>query len=157
MFKKVIRAVLLVGLITALTGAAWADDGGPVEQKSATTFVGSWVVSGVADGDVVPPFTNVSTVNRDGSLINSDPDFGTGVGVWRRIGPNLFVGKFITMIPDDAGFPPGASLTVESIVTVADGSGTASGPYLTVIEHPNIGELLSFTGTVSFDRITLGE
>ena len=156
MFKRVIPAVLLVGLITAHAGAVWADDVEPVEQRIAT-FVGAWVVSGVADGDVIPPFTNVSTVNRDGSLVNSDPDFGTGVGVWRRIGPNLFVGKFVTIVPDDAGFPPGALLTVESTVTVADGSGSATGPYVSVIEHPDIGELLSFTGTVSFDRITLGE
>ena len=120
-------------------------------------FVGSWIVSGVADGGVIPPFTKVATVNRDGSLINSDPAFGTGIGVWRRIGRSRFVCTFVTMIPDDAGFTPGSSMTVVGKLTVAAGGGSASGPYRTVIEHPNIGEILSFTGTLSFDRITLGK
>ncbi len=155
MLKRMLAILTLTGLSVFLIGAASAHNADDV-KRHGKSLVGSWIVSVTADGDVVPPFTNLTAITRDGAVINSDPSFATGVGVWKHAQRRQFSVRFLHLVPlDDPDFPPGTSITVTSRVTVNNDGASASGPFLAVFENPAIGEFFRFTGTAAFERITI--
>ena len=67
------------------------------------SIVGSWIVDVTPVGeDVPPPFQNLGTFTQDGGNINSDPSFGGGHGLWKRVSHRKFAVIFKTIVP--AGF-----------------------------------------------------
>ena len=157
MLKRLLPIFTLTGIFIVSIGAVGTHNAN-ADERHGNTFAGSWFVNGTADGGVVPPFTNVATITRDGAIINTDPSFGTGHGLLKRVGHRKVSVKFVTLIPtDDPGFPPGTFLTVTGRIAVSKDGASASGPFLSVFEHPDpdIGKLFSFTGTVEFERITI--
>ena len=69
-----------------------------------------------------PPVRNIVTITSDGTTVNTDPEFGTGHGIWKKTGPREFAGKFLTLIPVGHPFGEG-TITVTSTLTV-DKDGT---------------------------------
>ena len=155
MLKRMLAILTLTGISVFLVGAASAHDADHVE-RDGRSLVGSWIVRGVGDGGVVPPFTSLSTFTKDGAMISAPQNTQTGLGVWRRTGGRQFSFKFVELFAlDDLSVPPDSSLTVTSEVTVSKDGASASGPFLGVIENPAIGELFRFTGTAALERITI--
>ena len=142
-----IHALLAISLILVGTTSATA---GPQPGK---TMVGSWIVT--INSDFGPPAIDIATVNRDGTMSNSDALFGTGHGVWRHAGASTFAYKFMTPILVTAGFPPGAMLTVTGTATVNDGGHDATGPFQAVVTVPPGIVFFGFSGTVDFARISV--
>ncbi len=154
MFKRLLSIFTLTGIFIVTIGAVSTHDANAGEQHGRS-FVGSFIVNGTDDGGVFPPFTNVTTNTKDGAVINTAPDLGTGHGAWKPIGHGKVSIKFIHLVPlDNPDFPPGSFLTVTATLDVGHGGASPSGPFLSVFEHPDIGELFRITGTVEFERIT---
>jgi len=127
------------------------------DDQPGKTLVGSWVVH-VANNLGLPPAVDLTTVNRDGTMTNSDPQFGTGHGVWKRVGDSNFAIKFKTPILLSSPLaPPGSILTVTGTVTVEAGGKTASGPYEAVVRDAAGNILFPFFGMVNFARISIDE
>ena len=85
--------------------------------------------------------------------INTDPEFGTGHGVWKKTGKREFAGKFLNLIP--VGHPIGeGTITVTATLTVDKDGDTATGPFTTVFDATNF--QATVTGTVVLTRITFG-
>ena len=118
---KLILAVLVaVFLCTAPMQNAVADSAG-------LTLVGSWIVDVSPNPPGPPPFANLATIGRDGTIVNSDPIFGGGHGVWTQKGRRQFATRFLHLVsPDDPNFPPNTAITVVGHVTLDRGGNTAS-------------------------------
>ena len=158
MFRQLrsIAASSLALLILAGFQPAMADESG-------RTLVGSWEVF-ITNNQGLPPALDLSTVNRDGTMTNSDSLFGTGHGAWKRAGNGQFKMKFRTPILAQASGPPfffplGSVLTVTATATVAEDGMTAFGPYEAVIHAPDgmggVVMVFGFNGNVAFSRITI--
>ncbi len=118
------------------------------------TIVGSWMVSGTPDfGD---PFENIGSFHRDGTVVNSDPVFGGGHGVWERVGPRRYEVRFLTLVPpNNPFFAPNVVIEVRGVVRLHRGGKTASAPFVTTFTDPNGNLLLTTTGRIELTRITL--
>jgi hypothetical protein len=152
MFNRFVKMLSIYALLTislVLTGTTTAT----AEPQPGKTMVGSWVVT--INSDFGPPAVDITTVNRDGTMSNSDALFGTGHGVWRHAGASTFAFKFMTPILVTAGFPPGAMLTVTGTATVNDGGHDATGPFEAVVTIPPGNVFFGFSGTVDFARISI--
>jgi len=152
MSNKTRRRWILAALLAMLAGVnvAMADD------SHGKTLVGSWVV--VVTSNLSPfPAVDLTTVNRDGTMINTDAQFGTGHGVWKRLGDSRFAIKFMTpiMFTNPFELPPGSMLTVEGTLTVDEGGMTASGSYHAVVVDAFGGLLFPFEGAIAFQRISI--
>lgn len=121
------------------------------------TLVGSWFVEVTPGPGGPPPFANLATLNWPGTIITSDPVFGAGHGVWKRVGPGEFDIKFVTLIPanNPAGLPPNSILTVTATMTVDDSGDEASG-ISTGVFTDSAGNVLAVSaGPTTFTRIEL--
>ena len=150
MFKRISSLVAFLVAVFTLAGTqvATADD------SPGKTLVGAWEVL-ITNTIGLPPAVDVTVVNRDGTMSNSDALLGTGHGAWKRIGKSRFSYKFKTpvLLTNPFGFPPGSMLTVSGILTVDAGGMTASGPYDFVVVSPSGVVLLALDGTVFNTRI----
>jgi hypothetical protein len=138
----VLALIILLGALTPADSAAG--------QKS---LVGSWIVDVMPDQPGPPPVRNLVTTTSDGTTVNTDPEFGTGHGIWKKTGPREFAGKFLTLIPVGHPFGEG-TITVTSTLTVDKDGDTATGPFTTVFDATNF--QATVTGTVVLTRITFG-
>jgi hypothetical protein len=145
---KTRSTVAIVGLaLTALLGTLTPTDS-TADQKS---LVGSWIVDVMPDQPGPPPVRNIGTITSDRTSVNTDPEFGTGYGIWTQTGLREFSTKFLTLIP--AGHPFGEGvITVTATLTVAQDGNTATGPFTTVFDATNF--QATVTGTVLLTRIT---
>ena len=152
MFHRVTKIFMHYALLATFLAVA----GTPTALANAQpgkTMVGSWVVT--INSDFGPPAIDITTVNRDGTMTNSDALFGTGHGVWKHAGASTFAFKFMTPILVTAGFPPGAMLTVTGSATVNKGAMDASGPFEALVTDPSGFVIFGFSGTVDFARIAI--
>ena len=124
--------------------------------SSKNSFVGSWTVFGSPSSPGAPTFSNLGTIHRDGTIVNSDPVFGSGHGAWKRVGARQYKVRFLTLVPpNDPFFPPNAVITVTGVITLHRGGNTASGPFQTTFEDEDGNLLFTSEGTVAFTRIRL--
>ncbi len=158
---KLIRTIAtssLALLILAGPQPALADEPG-------RTLVGTWEVL-ISNSQGLPPALDLSTVNRDGTMTNSDSLFGTGHGVWKRAGSGQFRMKFRTPILATASGPPfffpfplGSILTVTATATVAEDGMTAFDPYQAVVHAPDgsggVVQVFGFEGEIALSRVTV--
>jgi hypothetical protein len=136
----VLASIVLLGALTPLEATA--------QPKS---LVGSWIVDVTPGQPGPPPLRNLVTSTPYGTTVNTDPEFGTGHGIWKKTGPRDFAGKFLTLIP--SGHPLGAgTITVTSTLTLDKDGDTATGPFTTVFDATNF--KATVTGTVVLTRIT---
>ena len=134
-------ATMVIGLVVVLLGAMT-----PVDSASAEkSLVGSWIIDVIPDQPEIPPGRNIGTITSDRTMIITDPEFGTGHGIWRKTGPREFAIKFLALVP--IGHPVGeGTITVTSSVTVDKDGDTATGPFTTVVDAANL--QASVAGTV---------
>jgi hypothetical protein len=126
-----------------------------------TSIVGSWVVQIFPNPPGPPSFKNLSTLTKDGGIINYVPTFGGGHGVWKKVGNRTFAVKFLILVPAgfDPPFPAEATITVSAESLTLDKQGDElTGSFQTVIAHPTTGEeISSFDDTVILTRITFDQ
>lgn len=157
--NQTLGCLVLYLLVLAGVQSALADD------SPGRTLVGSWEVF-ITNEQGLPPNLDMTTVNRDGTLTNSDSLFGTGHGAWKRAGDGQFQMTFRTPVLATAGGPPlfvpiGSVLTVTATVTVDEGGMTAIGAYTAEIAQLGGSAFCGFngqcslTGLVAFSRITV--
>lgn len=145
---KITRTVAIVALASAaLFGALTPADSVP-DQKSV---VGSWIVDVMPDQPGPPPVRNIGAFISDGTTVNTDPELGTGYGIWKKTGPREFAVKFLTLVPVGHPFGEGTT-TVTATLTVDKNGDTATGPFTTVFDATNF--KATVTGTVLLTRIT---
>jgi hypothetical protein len=138
----VLTLIVLLGAVTPDYSSAGHKD-----------LVGAWIVDVMPDPPGPPPFRNIGAFSSDGVSVNTDPEFGGGHGIWKRIGPREFAGKFLTLVP--AGHPFGdGTITVTASVTLDKDGDTATGPFTTVFDAANF--QATVTGTVVLTRIKFG-
>jgi hypothetical protein len=139
-------ALVLIGLLVVLLSAMT-----PVDVIAAErSLVGSWIIDVMPDQPGPPPGRNVGTITSDRTMIITDPEFGTGHGIWKKTGPREFAVKFLVLVP--VGHPVGeGTITVTSPVTVDKDGDTATGPFTTVVDAADLQETV--TGTVVLTRI----
>ena len=159
---KQIRSIIAVALALLFLAGNQTALG---EDTFGRTLVGSWEVL-ITNQQGLPPNLDMTTVNKDGTMTNSDAVFGTGHGAWTRVGAGRFKMKFRTPILATASgppfffpFPPGSVLTVTATVMVADDGMAAFGPYEAVVHAPSgagaFVQVFGFNGDVAFSRITV--
>lgn len=145
--KVVFTAAIIIFFSATSLQDAFAHDG-------RRSLVGSWFVVISPDLGGPPPFTNLATLNRDGTIVASDPVLGSGHGAWKRTGKRDFEIKFLTLVdPNDPSFPPNTTLTVRAFLTV-DGSGDeANGTVIGEFSDSAGNVFFVIAGDVSFTRI----
>ncbi len=115
-------------------------------------IVGAWTVEGQPDG--APPFLNTVTNHIDRTVVNADPLFGTGHGVWERIGKRKFAVKFVTITSPFHPLLPNTIITVEGEVKLAKSRDSASGDFETTFTDLNGNPIMPpSTGTIELSRI----
>ena len=155
---RLIAASCLALLILTGFQPALADEPG-------RTLVGSWEVF-ITNNQGLPPALDLATVNRDGTMTNSDSLFGTGHGAWKHAANGHFKMKFRTPILATASgppfffpFPPGSVLTVTATAMLAKDGMTAFGPYEAVVHAPDgtggVVQVFGFNGDIALSRITV--
>jgi hypothetical protein len=154
MFRRIPSLFAISVFVVAAVGSPMA----VADPAPGQTLVGTWIVNIFPDGPV-PPAADISVVNRDGTVSNSDSLLGTGHGIWRRLGDSTFEMKFITPVLALTGlaFPPGVTLTVTTGDLAVDQGGlTASGTFSADFE-PDQATFPDFTGSISFTRMTFDD
>jgi hypothetical protein len=138
--------VVVIGLVVVLLGALM-----PVDSFAADkSLVGSWTIDVIPDQPEFPAGRNIGTITSDRTMIITDPEFGTGHGIWKKTGLREFAVKFLALVP--VGHPVGeGTISVTSSVTVDKDGDTATGPFTTVVDAANLQETV--TGTVVLTRI----
>ncbi len=150
--KLLLKSITIAAALTILIGGMSPQDAHADHRRNS--FVGSWTVVGSPNPPGSPMFINLGSIHRDGTVVNSDPVFGGGHGVWKRIGGRSFEVKFLTLVPPNNPFvPPNALITVTGVVTLERGGNMASGNFETTFEDENGNLLLTTDGTVTFTRI----
>jgi hypothetical protein len=123
--RLLVIAVVAALAVPSLALARSATQGHPRGHHQAAAIVGTWNVQVSPDGQA--PFTALLSFNRGGTLVETESDQpGTGLGSWKRIGPDRFAVAFKTFFFSDTGEPAGA-VVVRSVVTLKDDS--LSGPF----------------------------
>jgi len=160
MNRRILNLLACAGAIFALcvSGARIA----AADEYSGRTLVGSWVVRVTAPDTPAPFFVDLTTVNKDRTMLNTNALLGTGHGAWERTGDSTFAIKFMTLIPpvNPFGAPLGATLVVAGSLAVDQGGQTASGAYKAAVILPPAPPafeppppLFEFEGTIDFSRI----
>jgi hypothetical protein len=124
------------------------------------SIVGSWIVEVSPNPPGSGSFKNLGTFTEDGGNINSDPTFGGGHGLWKKVAPRMFAIKFLTIVPpgfESSGLPPETILTVSSEALKLNLQGDRmEGSFKTVFTPPNGQTQFLGDGTVRLTRITFG-
>ena len=152
MRRKTTNALLgLTGILAILVGTMAPQDANAGDQLSP---VGSWFVEVTPDPGpgVPPPFTNLATLLKDGTLINSDPQGFGCHGVWEKMGSEEVATFFICLNADGFTFTV-SSDPFDPMIINLDGDEMVGG-FTTVITDPGGNPVLSFGGTVMLTRIT---
>jgi hypothetical protein len=121
-------------------------------------IVGSWIVEVSPNPPGPSPFKNLGTFTEDGGNINSDPSFGGGHGLWKKVGPRTYAIKLLTIVPPnfDPPFPSESILTVSSDALMLNLQGDElKGSFKSFLTPPNGQTQFLFDGTVKLNRITL--
>lgn len=146
----------IVVLVFALAGSQVA----VAEGDSGRRLVGTWIVD--INSPMLPPATDITVVNRDGTLSNSDSLLGTGHGIWRQLGNSTFEMKFITPVlavlnTTGTAFFPGVTLTITTKdLTLEQGGMAASGTFEADLE-PDQPNFPDFEGEIRFTRMTFND
>src|SRR5882724_4644210 len=140
--------VAIIVLASTLLLSALTPVGATAGQES---LVGSWIVDVTFDQPGPPPVRDLATNTSDGLVLNTDPEFGSGNGIWTKTGPREFAVKFMHLVPVGSQFGAG-TVTVTSTVTVDKDGDTATGPFTTVFDTTTL--QATVTGTVALTRIT---
>ena len=148
--SNAIMAIAAAMFISFSIGAAPASAGND-------KFLGVWEVTVQPMG---APFTvpNIAANTADGRIVNSDPTFGAGHGLWEKIGNRKYAVSLTHII--DASLspfpaPPGqpfVRVTVEGVTKVKKDGQTASGTFVTTFSDLTGAPIGSFEGDVSFSR-----
>lgn len=153
--------VLLVGLLVLAGPQAAVADGAPGNTLVGVWEVGIFPFQSLCDA---PPSdfdgaaaVDISVINRDGTMSNSDSTFGTGHGLWRRLADmnHELILKTPVLWRPMLGIPEDIILTVETRLTLAKRGMEACGTFNGFFEpaHPVFGPF--FQGTVIFKRVSL--
>ncbi len=150
--KLLLKSFAIAAALTILIGSTIPQDANAEHRRQS--IVGSWTIEGTPNQPGAPSFVNLGSIHRDGTVVNSDPVFGSGNGIWRRVGPRSFEVKFLTLVPpNDPFFPPNTLITVRGEITVNRRGRVATGTFDTTFEDENGNLLLATDGTVTFTRI----
>lgn len=153
--------VLLVGLLVLAGSQAAVADRAPGNTLVGVWEVGIFPFQSLCDA---PPSdfdgaaaVDISVINRDGTMSNSDSTFGTGHGLWRRLADmnHELLLKTPVMWRPLLGIPEDIILTVNTRLTLAERGMEACGTFNGFFEpaHPAFGPF--FEGTVIFRRVAL--
>lgn len=146
---KIRPVVAMIALASIVLLGALEPAGATAQEKG---FVGSWIVDIVPDQPGPPPVKNLATFTRDGLVINTDPEFGGGHGIWKKVGREISV-KILTLVP--AGHPFGeGTITATATGPLDKGGNPAPARFTTVFDTTNF--QATVTGTVVLTRIKLG-
>ena len=104
-------------------------------QAADSTLAGLWEVQITPDGAPAPVITNLVQINRDGGVVNIDPEFGTGLGQWQRTGGGTYTVDFTHYFVDPAG---AGEVVVTASLELSKDKSTAHGPFFTEIRIDNI-------------------
>lgn len=145
--QKLTCLLLSTAVLTLATGTASAGTAVP-------KIAGTWEIVGTPDaGGCGPstPFTNVTTVTRDGTIINVDPALGATVGQAYKLGEKMYAIGFFGFISPAPGIT--LRLEVQSTLTPVN-SGVAAGRFRSIVTDPNgmIPDCV-YEGTISGTRL----
>jgi hypothetical protein len=149
--------------ILILTGAVLFGVLNPQNATAAeNSIVGPWIVEVFPDPQPGSgSFKNLAVFTPDGGNINTDPDVGTGIGVWERVRNREFKTKFFTIVsallPEDSPLPykPGSTITVTGTkLTLNQRGDKLEGPFVIEFTDKVTGEIVRGTGNATLTRIT---
>lgn len=111
---------------------------------------GTWRVAGTPDTETgIPPFVNFARIQKDGTIINTDPSEGAAVGHWQQLGGGNYLIEFY-------GFTELGGTTfqfkVSALVSQEDNN-SFSGPFETEVSFLNGLPAGGFTGVVEATRL----
>ena len=145
---RTLRPLALVALLAILTVSANAAP--PNDAPRSGPMYGAWEVTVQPYG--APPITNFAVMNRDGSLVNIDPDpnLSAGIGTWERASGGG-VGVTFTHFLSDHGLPIGM-LKVRASVELHEDGATGGGPFQTDVILGGV-VVQTICGTVEARRV----
>ena len=149
MFNAISRIAALVVGVSLTIGLVNAE---PVPAAPGSPLRGTWEIQGNPDPTCnVPPFVNLSSISREGRIINVDPAVGTGVGESYRTGPNTFAAGFFGFLDDN-----GTTLTyeVQGMLSLVDAS-HFTGSFTAFISDLGGNVLCTYGGTLDGYRLVV--
>jgi hypothetical protein len=154
-----LRTLLIAAVVAALAvptaTLARTSKGHPRghHDQAAAGVVGTWDVQVTPTGQAT--FPALLTFHRGGGLTETESDApGTGLGAWKRTGPNTFALSFKIFSFSPAGDPQGW-VVVRSAVTLKDG--TLSGPFKFDVFDPTGKVVASGDGMATATRFVIPE
>lgn len=114
----------------------------------ADGLAGLWEIQGTPEGAPEPAFTNFAHMDKDGTVTNIDPWFGTGLGQWEKVNGQSFTVFFTHFFVDPGGV---GTVEVEGSMELGESGLAAAGEFLTVISINGF-EVQSVAGTITATR-----
>lgn len=147
--KALLPGLLALSAAIPLSTAVTTTSNSP-EPSATSRLAGVWEIAGVPDPVFgIPPFANVTTIGRDGSIVNVDPELGSSVGESFRSGPRTYTAGFFGYL--DVGVP--ATYEVSSTLTLSS-LDAFSGPFRTRVFDLAGNFLFEYEGNVSGKRLS---
>jgi hypothetical protein len=152
-FLTFVVAVMMTAMVTGVDAQSTANGLDP-QGKKHSDLTGSWIVNVNPEG--IPPFENLSTFTRAGSILNT-PETGSesvGHGTWVKTGNHQFASTFKSFLYDEAGQIAGKG-KVRATVTLNKSADEFSGPFIFEAFDLNGNVVFSAPGTVHAIRINV--
>lgn len=142
LISKVITVAMALTFIMASAEASG--------NHNVRKLAGTWELQGLPEPTCgVQPFTNYTSITRDGKIINADPVVGTGVGEAYRLGHKNYAAGFFGFIDDN-----GTLLTyeVQGTLTLLDSS-HFTGIFRATVFDPFGNPACTYEGTIEGFRL----
>jgi len=113
-------------------------------------LAGTWDIQGQPEPTCgVQPFRNFTSISREGKIINSDPEVGTGVGEAYRMGRGKYAAGFFGFISDNGTI---LSYEVQGTLELLD-AGHFTGIFRATVFDPAGNPACTYEGTMEGYRL----
>lgn len=146
MYKKISKPIVLASIwLVFIAGApaVHADNG-------VKSIAGTWEINGNPEPTCgVGPFVNLVSISRAGTVINVDPDVGTGVGEVHRTGGKQFGVGFFGFIRTETAL---LRYEVRGEMTIVNAA-LLNGTFTATILDPSGNPICAYDGTLVANRL----
>jgi len=152
--KRIFLTSLITEVMAVLVMLLGTQSNLRAASQPGHTLEGSWIVTVNPEG--IPPFENLSTFTRDGSIVNTPETTSESVGhgTWVKTENHQFASTFKSFLYDEMGQISGKG-KVRAAVTLNKSSDEFSGPFIFEAFDLNGNVVFSVTGTVHATRINV--
>jgi len=155
--RKALTTITSLIIMTAMLAGWNATAAAQADQKSGQSLAGAWNVKIEFDTPGIEGCTAPGVISADGGIVAAGCSLAEspGYGQWVRTGNGTFASTFIGQGFDLATGAINSTYKVRARVTLSPDLQQFSGPFVTDVFAPDGTLLITATGTVTADRVTV--